>query len=60
METLRLQAARDMLESSNASVKTIAARAGFGDEEKMRRAFQKHMGVSPSGYRQRFQIGVGL
>lgn len=56
VEAMRLQAARDMLETSQASIKAVADRCGFGDEERMRRAFMRLMGVSPSGYRQRFQI----
>src|SRR3984893_6387851 len=32
----------------------VAQRAGFGDDERMRRAFMRHLGVSPSEYRSRF------
>jgi AraC-like DNA-binding protein len=32
----------------------VAKRAGFGDDERMRRAFMRHLGVSPSEYRRRF------
>jgi len=32
----------------------VARRAGFGDDERMRRAFMRHLGVSPSEYRSRF------
>jgi len=36
------------------SVVEVAQRAGFGDDERMRRAFLRHLGVSPSEYRRRF------
>ena len=32
----------------------VARRAGFGDDERMRRAFMRHLGISPSEYRSRF------
>jgi AraC-like DNA-binding protein len=32
----------------------VAKRAGFGDDERMRRAFLRHLGVSPTEYRSRF------
>ena len=42
------------LSGSQVSVKEIAAQYGFGDEERMRRAFLRKLGVAPSGYRERF------
>jgi transcriptional regulator GlxA family with amidase domain len=57
VEALRVEAARLLLESSEAgSVNEVAQRAGFGDDERMRRAFIRHLGVSPSEYRSRFAI----
>ena len=38
----------------NVYVVEVAKRAGFGDDERMRRAFIRHLGVSPSEYRKRF------
>ena len=35
----------------------VAKRAGFGDDERMRRAFLRHLGVSPTEYRNRFSGG---
>jgi len=35
-------------------VDSILSRAGFGDEERMRVAFHRHLGVSPRDYRARF------
>jgi AraC-like DNA-binding protein len=44
-----------LLESGQVgSVVEVAKRSGFGDDERMRRAFLRHLGVAPSEYRQRF------
>jgi transcriptional regulator GlxA family with amidase domain len=57
VEALRVEAARLLLESSEAGgVLEVARRAGFGDDERMRRAFIRHLGVSPSEYRSRFAV----
>lgn len=47
----RVEAARQLLEDSEVGVKAIAQRCGFGAEEKMRRTFQRELGVSPTDYR---------
>lgn len=53
--SLRLEAARRLLtEQPDLSVVLIARRCGFGDDERMRRAFLRAFGVPPSAYRQRF------
>ncbi|SFW29683.1 transcriptional regulator, AraC family with amidase-like domain [Luteibacter sp. UNCMF366Tsu5.1] len=54
VERLRLEAARRLLELAPDSIKTVARRTGFGDDERMRRAFVKNLGVSPQDYRGRF------
>jgi transcriptional regulator GlxA family with amidase domain len=55
VEALRVETARLLLESSAiGGVVEVAQRAGFGDDERMRRAFMRHLGVSPSEYRNRF------
>lgn len=55
VETARVQAARVALETSPKGVESIARDAGFQSAERMRRAFQKHLGVSASEYRDRFR-----
>lgn len=55
VETVRVQAARVALETSPLGIETIAREAGFQTAERMRRAFQRHMGVSASEYRDRFR-----
>jgi transcriptional regulator GlxA family with amidase domain len=50
----RVESARRELEQSADTVAIIAARAGFGTAESMRRTFIRHLGTSPDDYRRRF------
>jgi transcriptional regulator GlxA family with amidase domain len=54
VEKIRIEVAVRLLESTNDSVKFVARRTGFGDDERMRRAFMKAYGVSPQDCRSRF------
>jgi len=54
VEQIRVEAARRLLESAPDGIQRIAHRVGFGDDERMRRAFLKAYGVSPQDYRSRF------
>ncbi|MEO6102550.1 MAG: GlxA family transcriptional regulator [Pseudoxanthomonas sp.] len=54
VDAIRLEAARRALESSDLPLKTVADNAGYGDEQAMRRAFQRQFGVGPKTYRDRF------
>ena len=54
IEQIRLEAARRLLEEGPDPIKQIAHNTGFGDDERMRRAFVKALGVSPQDYRNRF------
>jgi transcriptional regulator GlxA family with amidase domain len=54
IEQIRVEAARRLLESAPDSIQRIAHQIGFGDDERMRRAFLKTYGVSPQDYRSRF------
>lgn len=54
VELVRLQAARVALEQSDQSVEVVSRQTGFVNSERMRRAFQRHLGVSASDYRDRF------
>jgi transcriptional regulator GlxA family with amidase domain len=47
IEKMRIEAAKELLEAGNLSVRYIAAHTGFGDEERMRRAFVRVLGTSP-------------
>ncbi len=54
VEMFRLEAARRMLEDSQRNIDQIARSCGFGDEERMRHTFQRHLSISPREYRNRF------
>ncbi len=54
VEAARLQAARQKLEEDAISMDQIAHQSGFSNAERMRRAFQRHLGISPQDYRARF------
>lgn len=54
VEMFRLEAARRMLEDSERNIDQIARTCGFGDEERMRHTFQRHLSISPREYRNRF------
>lgn len=54
VELVRIDAARSLLESSDMPVKAVAAVCGFGNLERMRRAFTRAFGTSPAQYRASF------
>lgn len=55
VEVMRVDTARELLATSDNSIKSIAVRCGFQDDERMRRAFYRHIMTSPSQYRAQFQ-----
>jgi len=54
VERVRVEAARQMLETGPTPVDAVAHQVGFGSAETMRRAFLRVMGVGPAEYRHRF------
>jgi transcriptional regulator GlxA family with amidase domain len=54
VEATRVAAARALLESGKEAPKQVAVRCGFANIETFRRAFTKHVGVSPAEYRKRY------
>lgn len=56
VEHMRVEAARQMLENPAVSIRTIAQRAGFGNDERMRRSFARQLGITPQAYRDRFAV----
>ncbi|MDH0648895.1 DJ-1/PfpI family protein [Pseudomonas sp. GD03858] len=60
IELFRLEAARRLLENTELHIEQIARRCGFGGEERMRLAFQRHLAVTPRDYRARFAHCVPL
>ena len=55
VESLRLEAARLMIEQSRHPVDVIATETGFGDQERMRRAFLRAVGHPPQAMRRMAQ-----
>lgn len=53
VELMRFEAARHYLEQ-NWPMKKVILHCGFGSEETLRRIFQRHLGISPQAYRERF------
>jgi len=54
VEKLRVEAVRRMLEETSMPIKRIASACGFGQEERLRRAFARQVGTTPAEYRARF------
>ena len=55
VEQVRMETARRLLEDTGDGVDAVAARAGFGTAETMRRTFLRHLRTSPTEYRRRFR-----
>ncbi|MBE1163005.1 GlxA family transcriptional regulator [Dyella acidiphila] len=51
VETARVAAARSLLENGHDTPKLVASKCGFANADTLRRAFKKHVGVSPAEYR---------
>ena len=54
VEKIRVEAVRRRLEETDTPIKRIAAECGFGQEERLRRAFARQAGTTPAEYRARF------
>lgn len=54
LERLRVEAARQMVQVGGSSLAVVAQTCGFGHPETLRRAFHRHLGVSPQDYAARF------
>jgi transcriptional regulator GlxA family with amidase domain len=54
LQKLRIAAAKRMLESNHRSMQEISDAVGYQDIAFFRALFQRHTGVSPSAYRERF------
>jgi len=57
VERARVEHARRRLEDSGIPLKTVAHQCGFGNAERMRRTFQRHLRIVPHDYRRRFEHG---
>lgn len=59
VEAMRLEAACRALEKTLLPLKSIAADNGYGNEQNLRRVFQRQLGVTPGQYRSRFSCRSG-
>jgi transcriptional regulator GlxA family with amidase domain len=55
VEMVRLEEAVRLLEGSGFALEAVARECGFVSADNLRRSFQRHFGVSPGEYRERFQ-----
>jgi transcriptional regulator GlxA family with amidase domain len=51
---VRVEEARRRIEDGNRRLKHVARECGFADEQKLRRAFRRALGVTPADYKARF------
>ncbi len=58
LQKLRVAAAKRMLESNHRSMQEICEAVGYQDVVFFRGLFQRHTGVAPSAYRERFGLEV--
>jgi transcriptional regulator GlxA family with amidase domain len=54
IQSARIDRARQLLETTDLPLKTIAWRSGFGSVRHMRLLFSDKLGLTPSHYRQQF------
>jgi transcriptional regulator GlxA family with amidase domain len=54
MQTLRMSAAKELLERGTTSIQTVCAKAGYADVAFFRSLFKRHTGMTPAEYRRRF------
>jgi transcriptional regulator GlxA family with amidase domain len=59
VESLRLDRAREVLESGADSMEQVAQASGFGSDDRLRRAFHRRFGISPVQYRTHFWLKQG-
>lgn len=53
LEDIRMEAACRLLRATDRPLKDIARACGFGDEERMRMTFYRHLNMSPSDFRKK-------
>ncbi len=58
VERFRVAAARDLLEETDLPISVIARKTGFDDDERLRRAMQRVLKMSPKQCRERFGVDM--
>lgn len=59
LQTLRLEKAKQLLESTRMTLDSITYKVGYEDSNSFRRLFQQRVGLLPAAYRKKFQASVG-
>ena len=54
VETVRLERARQLLESTDASIDAVARRVGLSGDAVLHRLFRRRLGTTPAAYRAHF------
>ena len=54
VQTLRIEEAKQLLETSRTAIEMIAVEVGYEDPNFFRRLFKRRVGITPARYRQRF------
>lgn len=54
LKALRMERARDLLESTSLSIKQVAGEVGYADDSHFMRDFRRLQGMRPSQYRERY------
>ncbi|HET9718352.1 MAG TPA: helix-turn-helix domain-containing protein [Pseudolabrys sp.] len=54
LQTLRVSAAKEMLETGNTSIQAVCSKIGYEDIGFFRNLFKRHTGMTPGEYRDRF------
>ncbi|HUF86671.1 MAG TPA: helix-turn-helix domain-containing protein [Thermohalobaculum sp.] len=60
VQALRIEEAKQMLETEGAGIEEVAAQVGYEDPASFRRVFKRRAGLTPAAYRRKFQRIVGL
>lgn len=61
LQALRLEKAKELLESTRLNIEVITSRVGYEDSNSFRRLFCQRVGISPAAFRKRFlRSPVGL
>ena len=60
VDRMRVEAAQQMIDSSNMGLKEIADQCGFQSADSMRRTFLRVLGITAGEYMNRFKRGHAL